>query len=104
MEPSSSLFRRMSRKGSRPFDSLSIVNCMQGSILFRWSWKESTRLEGSAVHVSSTYLLQNRGGVWKVDSASCSTSSITRFATTTDTGDPIAVPWICRFTLPSKAR
>ena len=36
------------------------------------------------------YLLQNRGGVWKVDSASCSTSSITRFAATTDTGDPIA--------------
>ena len=35
------------------------------------------------------YLLQNRGGGWKVDSASCSTSSITRFATTTDTGDPI---------------
>ena len=40
------------------------------------------------MHVSSMYLLQNRGGVWKVDSASCSTSSITRFATTTNTGDP----------------
>ena len=30
--------------------------------------------------------------VRKVDSASCSTSSMTRFVTTTDTGDPIAVP------------
>ena len=50
------------------------------------------------MHVSSTYLLKIRGGVWKVDSASCSTSSITRFANTTDTGDPIAVPWICRYT------
>ena len=56
------------------------------------------------MHVSSTYLLQTRGGVWKVDSASCSTSSITRFTTTTDTVDSIAVPWICRYTLPSKAR
>ena len=56
------------------------------------------------MHVSSTYLLQNRGGVWKEDSASCSTSSITRFATTTDTVDSIAVPWIYRYTLPSKAR
>ena len=42
--------------------------------------KESTRSEGSALHVSSMYLLQNCGGVWKVDSASCSMSSITRFA------------------------
>ena len=60
MKPSS-LFRRMSRKVSWLSDSLFIVNCMQQSILFRWSWKESTRLEGSAVHVSLTYLLQNCG-------------------------------------------
>ena len=54
---------------------------MQGSILFRLLLKEFTRFEESAVHVSSMYLLQNCGGVWKVDSMSCSTSSMTRFAT-----------------------
>ena len=32
------------------------------------------------------------GGVWKVDSAFCSMSSITKLTTTTDTGDPMAVP------------
>ena len=66
--------------------------------------KGVNQVRGSVVHVSSTYLLQNCDGLWKVDGASCSTSSITRFATTTDTGDPIAVPWICRSTLPSKTR
>ena len=39
-------------------------------------------------------------GVWKVDSAFCSTSFITRFTTTANTGDPIAVPWI--YALPSR--
>jgi len=68
----------------------------QGSILFRWMWKKLTRPE------SSMYLLQNCGGVWKVDSASCSTSSMTRFGTTTDTDDPIAILWICLYTLPTK--
>ena len=43
----------------------------------------------------------NRDGVWKVDSSSCSMSSITRFATNTDTGDPISMPWIRRYTFPS---
>ena len=43
------------------------------------------------MHMSSTYLLLNRGHVWKVDSSSCSTSSMTRFATTINKVDPITV-------------
>ena len=39
-----------------------------------------------------------------MDSALSSMSSITRLATTTDTGDPIAVPCICWYTFPRKDR
>ena len=39
--------------------------------------------------MSSMYLLQDLGGVWKVDSASCSRSSMTKFTTTTATVDPV---------------
>ena len=48
--------------------------------------------EHSTVHVSSTYDFQNLGGIFVVARALSSTSSMTRFATVTDTGDPIAVP------------
>ena len=34
-------------------------------------------------------------GLGKVAKALCSTSSMSRLATVTDTGEPIAVPWIC---------
>ena len=47
------------------------------------------------MQVSSTYLFQKGGGCEYVDRALCSTSSMTRFATVTDTGDPIAVPKDC---------
>ena len=96
MEPFSPRVRRMSRKGSRPSDSFSTVNCMLKSMLFRWAWNESAKSTRSAAHVLSTYHFQKRGGEWKVDSAFCSMSSITRLATTTDTGDPMAVPRICQ--------
>jgi len=43
-----------------------MVNWMLGSTLFR---SESTRSRGSAVQVSSPYLLQKGGGVWKVERA-----------------------------------
>ena len=62
MEPASSRVRRMYRKESCQPDSFPTVNCMSGSILFRWSWKESTRSMGSAAHVSSMYCLQNVEG------------------------------------------
>ena len=93
--PSSSLDRSASRNGSCPLDSLSAVNGMCGSMLLKCSWKGSTNCKsrGNAVQVSSTYLLQKQGGMWKVAKALRSMSSITRFTTTTDTGDPMAVLW-----------
>ena len=38
---------------------------------------------------------QNGTGEWYVDSALSSTLSITRLATVTDTGEPMAVPNVC---------
>ena len=51
--------------------------------------------DGSAVHVSSTYHFQNLGGVSVVARALSSTSSITRLAIITETGEPMAVPKVC---------
>ena len=45
--------------------------------------------------VSSTYLFQNNGLWVQVESALSSTSSITRSATVTVTGNPIAVSKVC---------
>ena len=88
MELPSSLVRRMSKKESCPSDSFSTVNWMLLLMLLRWLWKQSTRSPASTVQVSSMYHLQKRG-VWKVDGAFCSMSSITMLA---DTSDPMAVP------------
>ena len=52
-------------------------------------------MEGSAVQLLSTYLFQKDGGCGYIDKALCSTSSMTRFTTVTDTGDPMAVPKDC---------
>ena len=92
MVPSSSLVRGTSRNGSCPPDSFSTVNWMFVLMLLRCSWKSFTKSRGSAAHVSFTYLLQKHVGVWKEDVALSSMSFITRFATTTDTGNPMAVP------------
>ena len=59
--PSSSLVMSTSSNSNCPPDSFSTVNCMFLSMLLRCSWKEITRCQGSAVQVSSMYLLQNRG-------------------------------------------
>jgi len=45
--------------------------------------------------VSSTYLFHKRGGSVKVSRARASMSSMTKFATTDETGQPIAVPKTC---------
>ena len=41
--------------------------------------------------MSSTYLLQKQGGMWKEDRALHSMSSITRLATTTTPGDLLEI-------------
>ena len=45
--------------------------------------------------MSSTYHFQNLGGWGCVERALDSMSSMTKSAATTETGDPMAVPWIC---------
>ena len=86
MDPSSSLLRKMSRKGSSHPTASPLRTVCKGATV-EMVVKGVNQVGGSAVKVSSTYLLQNRGGAWKVVSASCSTSSIARFATTTHTVD-----------------
>ena len=98
--PSSWWVTKVSRKESDPFDSFSMVNLIVGSTVLRWSRNRLTWSSGRAVNVSSTYRFQKVGGCEQVLRALSSTSSITRFATVTDTGDPIAVPKICLKTSP----
>ena len=89
------------KEESDPFDSFSMVNLIEGSTVLRWSKNRLTWSSGRAVNVSSTYRFQNGGdGCGQVLSALSSMSSMRRFATVTDTGDPIAVPKICWKTSP----
>ena len=50
--------------------------------------------------MSSTYLFQNNGLWVQVESALSSTSSITKSATVTETGDHIAMPKVCWYHSP----
>jgi len=71
------------------------VNWIDGSTELRWAWKAWTCSGGSAMQVSSTYLFQKGGGSGYVETTFWSTSSVTRSASITDTGDPMAVPKDC---------
>ena len=71
------------------------VNWIDGSTELRWVWKAWTWSGGCAMQVSSTYLFQKGGGSGYVETALCSTSSMMRSATMTDTRDPMAVPKDC---------
>ena len=82
-------------KASWAFDSLSTVNWIVASMVLMWRWKSSMWRALRAQQVSSTYRFQNLGGWGYVERALDSTSSKTKSAATTETGDPIAVPWIC---------
>ena len=84
--------------------SSSTVNWMDASMVFRCEQKALTWSRGRAVTVSSTYLFQKGTGDWYVDSALSSTLSMTRLATVTDTGEPMAVPNICLKNSPLYAR
>ena len=84
-----------SRKRSWASDSLSAVNWIVASMVLMWRWKSSTRWALRAQQVFSTYRFKNLDGWGYVERALDSTSSITRSAATTETGDPMAVPWIC---------
>ena len=84
-----------SRKASWASDSLSTVNWIVASMVLMWRWKSSMCRALRAQQVSSTYRFQNLGGWGYVERALDSTSLMTKSAATTETGDPIAVPWIC---------
>ena len=58
-------FRRIStsRNASWAWASLSNVNWMVSSMVFRWQWKSCTISDLRAHHVSSTYLFLNFGGL-----------------------------------------
>ena len=80
---------------SWPADSVSSVNCLLGSMEFRWWWKSCMRSVRSAQQVFSTYHFQKRGEEEKEARARDSTCSMTRSATTTKIREPTAVPWTC---------
>ena len=63
MEPSDSRVSRESKNGRHPFSFFSTVNWMCLSMLFKCSCRDVRDFVGTAVHVSSTYLFQKRGGV-----------------------------------------
>ena len=84
-----------SRKASWTSGSLSAVNWILVSMVLMWQWKSSTRWALGAQQVSSTYHFQNLGGWGYVERALDSMSSMAKSATTTETGDPMAVPRIC---------
>ena len=104
IDPSDPQASSTSRNGSCPSFSISTVKLMLSSIPLRWTSRSWTLSFGTAVHVSSTYLFQKGSGASKVAKARSSTSSITRLATDTDTGDPIAVPKTCLYTRPRNER
>ena len=84
----------MSKNGRHPF-SFFIVNWMELSIVFSCV-KNSDNFDLFMItKVSSTYLFHIRGGSAKVSSARVSMFSMTKFATTDETGEPIAVPKTC---------
>ena len=83
-----------------PQDTSSIVNWTNGLMEFKWWWNARIWSNDRADRVSSTYLFQNNGLWVQVDSVLSSTSSMTRSATVTVTGNPIAVPKVCWYHSP----
>jgi len=78
---------RRFKNGRQPSFYFSIVNWMEFSILFRCV-KNSDNFDLFMItKVSSTYLFHKRGGSAKVSRARVSMSSMTKFATTDETGE-----------------
>ena len=95
-EPSS-LHIILTSRNDAACPSLSSVNWM---LWLMWASISSTWSAGIAERTSSTYLFQNTVGTGDILGARSSICSITMLATTTDTGEPIAVPKICWYTVP----
>ena len=84
-----------SRKASWASDFQSAVNWIVVSMVLMWRWKSSTWWALRAQQVSSTYCFQNVGGWGYVERELDSMSSMSKSAATIETGDPMAVQWIC---------
>ena len=72
-----------------------LFNLMEGRTLLRWLRSPSTVPFFTMQQVLSTYLFQSRGLEGAELSASSSKNSMYRFATTAETGEPIAAPSLC---------
>ena len=88
-------FINISRNGRELLFSSSAVNWISSLKLFRCYNRFSVWSLGMAETTSSTYLFQNNIGHGKLTSTCFSTYYITTSAITTDTGEPIGVPWTC---------
>ena len=86
-----------SKKGIQPLYSNSHANWMLSSTLFRWFNRSCTLSLGTTMQVSSTNRFQKGSWMSNVSRAQPSTSSMTRFVTERDTGDPMPVPNTCLY-------
>jgi len=72
----------------------SIVHVVNCSIVFRWV-KNSHNIDFVMITNVPAYLFCKRGGTPKLSKARVSTSSMTMFAATDETGEHITVPKTC---------
>ena len=84
-----------SRKATESFFSFSIVKLIEFSTALIWLKRSVSLICLRRTKMSSMYRFQSFGPDIKAFSARVSTSSITMFAITADTGEPTAVPKIC---------
>ena len=84
------------------FSGSSVVYCMRGCCLLRWSRNESMLQVFNFAKVSSTYLFHNDGGLVNKFSAFFSNLCINSSAAKPDVDAPMAKPSICLYSLPLK--
>ena len=80
------------KNGRHSYFLYSTVSCTKLSIVLA-RVKNSDKFDFLMItNISSTYLFQKRGGSAKVSKARFSTSCMTKFATTDETGESVTVP------------
>ena len=105
-ELSGFLYMSISKNGSWPSSSISIVNCIFLWMPFRWL-RNSPSLcfpWGQMTKVSSTCLNQHIGLCDTCSIALFSKSSMKKFTITGESGESIATPSVCSQNFPSKQK
>ena len=74
---------------------LSVVNCMDYSMDYTWFWKSSISNLGFEETTSVDYIILLISELRWVGICSKDSSSMSTIIYTTNSGDSIAVPWIC---------